>query len=80
MEYKDEYGNPIKVTPINTIKIEGEDNWIRIQLEDGAIVKFKPIVLKVVRLPKLPTSSEFQYVIESQNVASVEKQPTEMEK
>lgn len=78
MEYKDEKGNPIPVTPVNTIKIEGEENWIRITLEDGAVVKFKPIVLKVVRLPKALPTSEYQYVIESQNVAAVEKQPKEV--
>ncbi|NTU61560.1 MAG: hypothetical protein HGA95_04465 [Caldiserica bacterium] len=78
MDLKDENGKLIPTTQVNITTIEGEQNWIRITLEDGAIVKFKPIVLKVVRLSKVSPTSEYQYVIESQNVAAVEKQPTEV--
>lgn len=72
MKVLDKEGQEIKTTPVPITRSDSEQ-WIRIELEDGTILKFKAIILKVSRLEENTPLGEPQYVVESQNVAVVEK-------
>lgn len=65
-------GQEINATPVPILKSDSEQ-WVKIELEDGTTLKFKAIVLKVSRLEEKNPLGEPQYIVESQNVAVVEK-------
>jgi hypothetical protein len=51
------------------------EHWVRIEVSDGADIRFKTVITGVKRLTDLPTG-EPHYVVKSQNVLRVAKKGT----
>ena len=50
-----------------------EEPWTVLRVEDGSVIKLKPVVSDIFRLPgKDPVTGLPQYMIRSSNVVSVE--------
>lgn len=58
-----------------------EEPWTIYKLEDGSIIKLKPVVSDIFKLPdKDPVTGLPQYMIRSSNIVSVEPPDTPLSK
>ena len=70
----EEAAKPVKELDFKTIREE----WLTIQLEDGTIIRFKPVLLRVFETDKVdPITGDRIYQVEGQNIV-VARSPDEL--
>lgn len=78
MEEKKDSEPKIEGSQIGIKKITGQDQWITIELVDGNVLKFKSLVLKVMKLQSVSPFGEPQYLVQSQTVAVLDNLANEV--